>query len=347
MDLMNTLETTKINIDALAGEIRRLIDQSRSKVAVQVNSAITMLYWNVGRLIHKEVLKEQRAGYGKRIFSELGRQLTVAYGRGWGEQQLRHCARCAEVFTDKEILYTLCTELSWSHIRLLMFIDDPLKRDFYIEMCRMEHWSVRQLDGRIDSMLYERTAISKKPEETISHDIGLLRDQRRLTPDMAFRDPVILDFLGLQDTYSEKDLEAAIIANLQAFIMELGSDFAFLARQKRITIDNVDYYMDLLFFHRKLKRLIVIELKLGKLKVEHKSQIELYLRWLDKYERGEGENPPMGILLCAEKSDSLIELLELGKSGIHVARYLTELPEKKVLEAQLMKSIQLAKEKFR
>lgn len=344
---MNELDVTKLNIDALAGEIRQLIDRSRSKVAVQVNSAITMLYWNVGCLIRREVLKEQRAGYGKRIFSELGKKLTAAYGRGWGEQQLRHCVRCAEVFTDKEILYTLCTELSWSHIRLLMFIDDPLKRDFYIEMCRMERWSVRQLDGRIDSMLYERTAISKKPEETISHDIELLRDQRQLTPDMAFRDPVILDFLGLRDTYSEKDLEAAIIANLQAFIMELGSDFAFLARQKRITIDNVDYYMDLLFFHRKLKRLIVIELKLGKLKVEHKSQIELYLRWLDKYERGEGENPPMGILLCAEKSDSLIELLELGKSGIHVAQYLTELPDKKVLEAKLLKSIQLAKEKFR
>ncbi len=129
--------------------------------------------------------------------------------------------------------------------------------------------------------------------------------------------------------------------------MELGSDFAFLARQKRITIDNVDYYMDLLFFHRKLRRLIVIELKLGRLKVEHKSQIELYLRWLDKHERGVDENPPIGILLCAEKSDSLIELLELGKSGIHVAQYLTELPEKKVLEAQLAKSIQKAKEQFR
>ena len=196
-------------------------------------------------------------------------------------------------------------------------------------------------------MLYERTAISKKPDETIAHDIELLRSEKQLTMDMALRDPLILGFLGLKDTYSEKDLESAILANLQSFIMELGSDFAFLARQKRITIDNVDYYMDLLFFHRKLKRLIVIELKLSKLKVEHKSQIELYLRWLDKYERGVGENPPIGILLCAEKSDSLVELLELGKSGIHVAQYLTELPEKKVLEAQLIKSIRMAKEQFK
>nr|WP_262893847.1 DUF1016 domain-containing protein [Bacteroides intestinalis] len=164
---------------------------------------------------------------------------------------------------------------------------------------------------------------------------------------MAFRDPVILDFLGLSDVYSEKDLESAILSHLQTFIMELGSDFAFLARQKRITIDNVDYYIDLLFYHRKLRRLIVIELKLGKFKVEHKSQIELYLRWLDRHEKAEGENAPMGILLCAEKSDSLVELLELGSSGIHIAQYLTELPDKKVLEMQLRKSIEMAKEKFK
>lgn len=344
---MNELDNTRGNLIVLASDIKQLIEQSRNRVAVQVNSAATILYWNIGRRIRKEVLKGQRAGYGKRVLSELGKELTATFGRGWGEQQLRHCVRCAEVFADEQILYTLCTELSWSHIRQLMFINDTLKRDFYIEMCRMEHWSVRQLGDRIDSMLYERTAISKKPDDTIAHDLGLLRSEKRLTTDMALRDPLILDFLGLKDTYSEKDLESAILANLQSFIMELGSDFAFLARQKRITIDNVDYYMDLLFFHRKLKRLIVIELKLGRLKVEHKSQIELYLRWLDKYEKSEGENPPIGILLCAEKSDSLIELLELGKSGIHVAQYLTELPEKKVLEAQLIKSIQRAKEQFK
>lgn len=344
---MNELDITKGNLTVLVSEIKQLIEQSRNRVAVQVNSAATILYWNIGKRIRKEVLKGQRAEYGKRVLSELGKELTATFGRGWGEQQLRHCIRCAEVFTDERILYTLCTELSWSHIRQLMFIDDTLKRDFYTEMCRMEHWSVRQLVERIDSMLYERTAISKKPDETIAHDIELLRSEKQLTTDMALRDPLILDFLGLQDTYSEKDLESAILANLQSFIMELGSDFAFLARQKRITIDNVDYYLDLLFFHRKLRRLIVIELKLGRLKVEHKSQIELYLRWLDKHERGADENPPIGILLCAEKSDSLIELLELGKSGIHVAQYLTELPEKKVLEAQLAKSIQKAKEQFR
>jgi len=331
---------------SLTAEIKQLIEQSRQQVAVQVNSAITLLYWNIGRRIKQEILKEQRAEYGKQVLSNLSKELTLAFGKGWSEQQLRHCVRFADIFEGQEILSTVWRELTWSHIKVFIYIDDTLKRDFYIEMCKLEHWSVRQLSERIDSMLYERTAISKKPEQTIAHDIELLRKEKHLTPGMTFHDPVILDFLGLSDTYSEKDLEAAILAHLQTFIMEMGSDFAFLARQKRITIDNVDYYMDLLFYHRKLRRLIVVELKLGKFKVEHKSQIELYLRWLDKYERAEGENSPMGILLCAEKSDSLVELLELSGSGIHVAQYLTELPDKKVLEAQLKKSIKLAKEKF-
>jgi Uncharacterized conserved protein len=346
--IMNDSEKTELEnntFHSLAIEVEQLIVQSKNKIVSQVNSSITLLYWNIGKRIKQEILKEQRAEYGKRVFTVLSRELTKAHGKGWSEQQLRQCVRCAEVFSDEQILYTLCIELSWSHIRTLMFIEDTLKRDFYIEICKMEHWSVRQLNERIDSMLFERTSISKKSPQTISDDIELLRKDKRLTTDMAFRDPVILNFLGLKDTYSEKDLESAILANLQSFIMELGSDFAFLARQKRIIIDNVDYYMDLLFFHRKLKRLIVIELKLGRLKVEHKSQIELYLRWLDKYERTQGENSPMGILLCAEKSNSLVELLELGKSGIHAAQYLTELPDKKILEAQLRKSIQMAREK--
>ncbi|WP_317190476.1 PDDEXK nuclease domain-containing protein [Bacteroides intestinalis] len=312
-----------------------------------MNSAVTLLYWNIGKRVKREVLRDQRAEYGKQILSNLSKELTLAFGKGWSEQQLRHCVRCAEIFEDEEIFSTLWRELSWSHIKTIIYIDDTLKRDFYAEMCKMEHWSVRQLNERIDSMLYERTAISKKPEQTIAHDIELLRKEKQLTPEMAFRDPVILDFLGLSDVYSEKDLESAILSHLQTFIMELGSDFAFLARQKRITIDNVDYYIDLLFYHRKLRRLIVIELKLGKFKVEHKSQIELYLRWLDRHEKAEGENAPMGILLCAEKSDSLVELLELGSSGIHIAQYLTELPDKKVLEMQLRKSIEMAKEKFK
>lgn len=342
----NNLENNLTTSETLILDLKQLIEDSRRQVAVQVNSAITILYWEIGKRIKQEVLNYKRAEYGKQILHNLSKELTQTYGKGWSEQQLRHCLRLVDTFTDDKILSTLWRELTWSHIKMLMYIDEPLKRDFYTEMCKIERWSVRQLDDRIDSMLYERTAISRKPEETIANDIDLLRKEKKMTPDLAFRDPVFLNFLGLHDSYSENDLEMAILANLQSFILELGSDFAFLARQKRITIDNVDYFIDLLFYHRKLKRLVAIELKLGKFKVEHKSQLEFYLRWLDKNEKAEGENTPLGILLCAEKSDALIELLELDKSGIHVAQYLTELPSKEVLQLQLQKSIAAAKAKY-
>ena len=162
---------------------------------------------------------------------------------------MRYCIRVAETFPDEQILHTLCSELSWSHLRTLILIDDSLEREFYVELGRHERWSVRQLQDRIRSMLFQRTAISRKPDITIRQDLAALREEGRVSPDLAFRDPYVLDFLGLSDSYSEKDLESAILAELQRFIGELGNDFAFLARQKRITVDGRDYYIDLLFYH--------------------------------------------------------------------------------------------------
>jgi predicted nuclease of restriction endonuclease-like (RecB) superfamily len=213
-------------------------------------------------------------------------------------------------------------------------------------MCKIEKWSTRTLENRIDSMLFERTAISKKPEETIINDLELLKNEQKLSPDLVFRDPYFLDLLGLKNTYSEKDLESAILAELQNFIIELGSDFCFMARQKRIVIDDTDYYIDLLFYHRKLKCLIAIELKIGKFTAADKGQVELYLRWLEKYEQQEGENPPIGLILCAGKNEEHAELLQLNKSNIRVADYLTQLPDKKVFEAKLHQSIELAKNRL-
>lgn len=213
-------------------------------------------------------------------------------------------------------------------------------------MCKLEKWSVRTLKDRINSMLYERTAISKKPEELIQKEIDSLRNSQKLSPDLVFRDPYFLDFLGLKDIYSEKDLEDSILAELQKFIIEFGSDFAFLARQKRITIDNDDYYIDLLFYHRRLKCLVAIDLKLGKFEASYKGQMELYLRWLEKYEMLEGENLPIGLILCAAKNEEHIELLQLEHSNIKVAEYLTKLPELKLLEEKLHKAIEIAREKF-
>ena len=180
----------------------------------------------------------------------------------------------------------------------------------------------------------------------IQQELATLREEDRMTPDLVFRDPYFLDFLGLTDPYSERDLEAAILRELERFLLELGTDFSFVARQKRITIDNEDYYLDLLFYHRSMRRLVAIELKLGKFQAADKGQMELYLRWLDKYERREGEESPLGLILCAEKTAEHVELLRLETSGIRVAEYLTELPPRHLLEAKLHEAIRLAREQI-
>jgi predicted nuclease of restriction endonuclease-like (RecB) superfamily len=236
--------------------------------------------------------------------------------------------------------------LGWSHFVELIPIADQLKRDFYAEMCRVERWSVRTLRDRIQGMLYERTAIARKPEEQVRQEIALLRDEDQLTPDMVFRDPYVLDFLGLADTYSEKDLESGILRELEAFLLELGDGFTFVARQKPLTIDGTDYYLDLLFFHRRLRRLVCVDLKLGKFQAADKGQMELYLRWLEKHETLPGEETPLGLILCAEKSAEHVELLHLEGSGIRVAEYLTELPPRPLLERKLHEAIRTTRQQI-
>jgi predicted nuclease of restriction endonuclease-like (RecB) superfamily len=330
----------------LAAELKALIEQSRRNVASAVNTELTMLYWNVGRRINADVLGNERAEYGKRVVADLARELTAEYGEGWGEKQLRRMMQFAEMFPDREIVATLTRQLTWSHLKEILPIADTLKREFYIELCKLEHWSVRTLRERIQSLLYERTAISKQPQETIAHDLNLLKTEQKLSPDLIFRDPYFLDFLGLRGMYSERDLESGILAELQGFIGELGSDFAFVARQKRITIDARDYYIDLLFYHRRLKCLVAIDLKIGEFEAAFKGQMELYLRYLEKYEAVEGENTPIGLILCTGKNEEHIELLQLDKSNIRVAEYLTLLPPKEVLQERLHKAIELAHQKL-
>jgi len=334
----DNLETPNV----LVSDIKTLIEQSKQEVSVAVNAAMSMLYWKVGTRIKIEILQNSRAEYGKQIVQSLAAQLSGEYGIGWSEKQLRHCLRFAETFQDEQIVSTLWRQLSWSHIKEILYFDDVLKRMFYIEMCKIEKWSVRTFRERIQSMLYERTAISKKPEETIKNELLNLSKSNHITEDLVFRDPYFLDFLGLKDTYSEKDLESAIIAELQRFISELGSDFAFLARQKRLMIDNRDYYIDLLFYHRRLKCLIAIDLKIGEFDAANKGEMELYLGYLEKYEIMEGENPPIGLILCAGKNPEHIELLQLHKSNIKVADYFTILPSKEILLDRLHKAIAIA-----
>jgi predicted nuclease of restriction endonuclease-like (RecB) superfamily len=327
-------------------EIKNLIETSKNNVAVTVNSEMTMLYWNIGKRVNDETDKYSEEMYGKKIVATLWRQLSNEYGSSFSEKNLRRMMQFAKVFPEKEIVVSLIRQLSWSHIKTLIPIENDSKRMFYIEMCKIEKWSVRTFQERINSMLYERTAISKKPEETIKNELAALKNDQKLTADLVFRDPYFLDFLNLKDTYSEKDLEASILAEIQRFITEMGSDFAFLARQKRLMIDNRDYYIDLLFYHRRLKSLVVIDLKLGEFDAAHKGEMELYLNYLDKYEKVEGENQPIGLILCTGKNQEHIELMQMDKSNIKVAEYLTLLPSKEILLEKLHKAIEIAKNRI-
>jgi len=327
----------------LLADLRNLITETRSAVAVTVNAGLTLLYWRVGVRIRREILMDERAGYGEQIVHALSAQLRLEFGEGFGTRNLFNMIRFAEVFPDENVVGSLVSSLSWTHIRLIIYIDDHLKRDFYAEMCRIERWSTRTLQQKVDSMLFERTALSKKPELLAQQELSALRTEDRMTPDLVFRDPYFLDFLGLRDAYSENDLETAILREMERFLLELGVGFTFVARQYRMVIGNEDFYLDLLLFHRKLHRLIAIELKIGHFKAAYKGQMELYLRWLEQHEKEPSEEPPLGLILCAGADQEQIRLLQLDKSGIHVSGYLTDLPPREVLEQKLKAAVQAAR----
>ena len=331
---------------ALLGDIQALIETSRQRAASAVNAELTLLFWRIGQRIHTEVLAGQRAGYGEEILPTLATQLVRDYGRSFADKNLRRMVQFATIYPDEPIVVTLSRQLSWSHFLALLPLNDPLQRDFYAQMASTERWSVRTLRERIGSMLYERTALSRKPGEAIAQELSSLRDVQRMSPALVMRDPYILDFLGLRDSWQESDLEAAIIREMESFLLELGAGFSFLARQKRIQIDDEDFYLDLLFYNRKLRRLVAVELKIGEFKAADKGQMELYLRWLDKHEREPGEAAPVGIILCTGKKREQVELLELDKFGIHVAEYLTSLPPRAVLVERLQQAAQRAQQQI-
>jgi predicted nuclease of restriction endonuclease-like (RecB) superfamily len=337
------MELRSFNSDHLTQSIINLIDSARQRVASTINSELTILYWNIGKQINDEILKNNRADYGKNIFSQLSETLTKKYGSGFNKRNLQSFVKLNNVIQDVTIVHAVSAKLSWTHLRDLIYIEDSIKREFYTQLCIHERWSVRTLQERMKSMLYERTAISKKPEQTILNDLENLKNEKQMSPDLAFRDPYLLDFLGLHNTFNEKDLESSILSNLQIFLTEMGSEFAFIARQKRIIIDHEDFYIDLLFYHRGLKCLVAIDLKLDKFRAAYKGQMELYLRWLEHNEQREGENKPIGLILCSEKSKEQINYLMLDQNEqIRVAEYMTVLPDKKILEEKLHLAIQLA-----
>ena len=330
-------------VKGLLRELRALITTARERVARQVNEELVTLYWTVGKRVRTHILQARRAPYGDQIVHALSRELSAEFGDSFSARNLWHMVRFAEAFGDEKIVYALRTQLSWTHFRRLISVDDPLARDFYAEMCRIERWSTRTLEQKVQGMLYERTALSRKPAALVRAELDSLRAEDKLTPDLVFRDPYLLSFLGLKDRYIEKDLEDAIIRELERFVLELGVGFTFVARQKRISVDGDDHYLDLLFFHRGLRRLVAVELKLGDFRPGDKGQMELYLRWLEKHDMRPGEEAPIGLILCAGKKRETIELLELEKSGIRVASYWIDEIPRKLLEEKLHDAIRLAR----
>jgi predicted nuclease of restriction endonuclease-like (RecB) superfamily len=339
----NTKPVPAISAPGLLADVRGLILTTRQSVARGVNAALVMLHWKVGQRIRVDVLNEKRADYGEQIVSTLSAELVPDFGSAFALRNLRRMIQFSEAFPDEQIVSTLSTQLNWSHFIELLPLVKPHQRDFYAEMCRIENWTVRTLREKIGGMLYERTALSRKPDKLIKQELQNLRAEDRLSPDLVFRDPYFLDFLGLEGAYSEKDLEAAILRDLERFLVELGGDFAFVARQKRMIVDGEDFYLDLLFYHRRLRRLVAVELKLGRFAPADSGQMEFYLRWLNRHERLPGEEEPIGLILCAEKSDERVELLELASRGIRIAEYLTELPPREVLERRLHEAVHLAR----
>ena len=337
-----------IQQDNILTDIRRLIDTCRQQVALAVNSGLTMMYWHIGERINREFIEGTRAAYGKRIVANLSTQLTEEYGgREFSEKNLNRMRQFATVFPDISIWTPVVSKLSWSHFLQVLSIEDDLKRQFYLTMAADQRWSKRTLKAKIDGMLYERTAIAKQPDEVIRQDLELLKNERKMSADLAFHDPYFLDFLGLEGNFSEKDLEEAIVSELQKFITEMGNDFAFMAREKRISVDDEDYYIDLLFFNRRLRAMVAVDLKLGKFQAAYKGQMELYLRWLEKYEMLEGENKPIGLILCAGKNEEHVELMHLHESNIRVADYLTKLPDRRILEQKLQQAVERAQNRIK
>ncbi|MCF8342972.1 MAG: PDDEXK nuclease domain-containing protein [Chitinophagaceae bacterium] len=328
-------EFEQYNHQKLFDELSALIEQGKQKIAFAANSALTLLFWHLGKRINEEVLHNERAEYGKRIIEVVSLQLENKYGRNFNEKNIRRMVRFSQDFSDFNILPTLSAKLSWSHFIELFPLKSTEAKLYYAQKAADEFWGIRELRNQIARKSFERKEIAEIQSFNLPKE---LKD--------TFKDPYILDFLNLKNTYLEQDLERAILHELEAFILELGKGFAFVERQKRMILDGDDFYLDLLFYNRKLKRLVAIELKLGKFKAAYKGQMELYLKWLNKYEKAEGENEPIGLILCAESNKEQVELLEMHKDGIMVAEYWTEMPSKQILQEKLHQLLIEAKERI-
>lgn len=345
-DITNGVDNEQLEhlSERIVSGVCQIIDDARRQVALYVDAALTMTHWHVGNYVNTEINKASASKYGKRIIATLSQQLTLRYGKGYTYTAITRMMKVAMSYPDEQIIATLSQQLTWSHFVELVSISNPQERLFYQQMAVIHHWSVRQMRQKQDESTYSRTLIAARPHDEQTEKLLQATETYPIDPDLVFRNSYVVDFLGLHGYYSESDLEDAIVRELERFILELGGDFAYLDRQKRFTIDGTDYYLDLLFYHRRLHRLVAIDLKLGRFKPEYKAQMELYLKYMQLHDQCPGEEAPIGLLLCSEGNTEHIEIMLLGEENIKVAQYLTQLPDKQWFIDKLNRSIAIASE---
>lgn len=328
------------NIKEFVDEIRGIIDQARNHAARSIDNTRVLMYWNIGkRIFEKEQQGKDRADYGSFLLRTLSKNLAPAYGSGFSVRQLE---MCRQFYRTYPIANTLCSQLNWSQYKLLIAIPDKDKREYYQLEAVNEGWSKRQLERQINSMLYERLLMSNDKESVLA----VARKER--TPESPLeiiKDPMVLEFLGLEKNpaYYEKDLEGALISHIADFLLELGKGFSFVARQKRLLIEDDEYFADLVFYNRLLRSFVVVELKTHKLTHQNLGQLQLYVNYYDRYEKQPDENPTIGILLCTDKNDTAVRLsLPENNKTILASKYQLYLPTSDQLIEQINKVKRLA-----
>ena len=311
--------------------IRKSVLYAQSKVYTVVNSAMVQAYWEIGQEIHKACGENDRAGYGKKLLEYLSEQLTKEFGKGFTVTNLRYMRQFYRAFP---IRHTLCDELSWSHYRLLMRIKNEKAREFYVQESVKSNWSVRQLERQIGTLYYERL-LASQDKEAVANEMCL---SKKIEPKNIIKDPYVLEFLGLEGktSFYEKDLEQAIIDHLQKFLLELGRGFSFVARQKKITFDGRHFFIDLVFYNYILKCFVIIDLKLGDLTHQDLGQMQMYVNYYTREMVNEGDNPPIGIVLCADKSDQVVKYtLPEENKQIFASKYKLCLPTDEEFKEEL------------
>ena len=334
--------------DALFEQVSKLIDEARKQVRTAVNTAMVYTYYGVGRyIVEDEQQGQERAGYGKTVLKRLSARLTEKFGEGWSYSNLRQIRQFYIVYSnltndvcqidDKNRKHCLSNPkftLSWSHYLVLMRIENPDERNFYEVECRNQNWSVRQLQRQYNSSLYERLALSRDKDEVMRL---AAEGQTVEKPADIIKSPLTLEFLGLKpdSSYSESHLESAIIGKIQTFLLEMGKGFLFEARQKRFTFDEDSYYVDLVLYNRLLQCYVLVDLKTDKLSHQDLGQMQMYVNYFDRFVKRDFEKPTIGILLCKEKNDALVELTLPKDANVYASAYQLYLPDKALLQAKV------------